>query len=54
MLESNAELNLSYIEKSITVNRVFIALHIAIILADIVWFIFRLKRDKGIKPKNII
>lgn len=54
MLESNAELNLSYIEKSITVNRVFIALHIAIILADIVWFIFRLKCDKGIKPKNII
>lgn len=54
MLESDTSLNRSYIEKSITTNRVFIVLHIVIMLADIVWFIFKLKRDKGVKPKKII
>lgn len=52
LLESDTELNPSYIEKSVTVNRVFIALHIAVILADIVWLAFKLKRDKGVRPKS--
>lgn len=54
ILEGDTELNTSYIEKAITVNRVFIALHVVIILADIAWLTFKLKRDKGFKPKNIV
>lgn len=54
ILNADTELNRSFIEKTVTANRVYIAVHIAIIAADIVWYIFKLRRDKGIKPKKLL
>lgn len=54
ILNADTELNRSFIEKNVTADRVYIAVHIAVIAADIVWYIFKLRRDKGIKPKKLL
>ncbi|MDE6032233.1 MAG: hypothetical protein K2G32_11490, partial [Oscillospiraceae bacterium] len=54
ILKDDTEFNRSFIEKTVTTNRVYIAVHIAIIAADIVWYIFKLRRDKGIRPKKLL
>lgn len=46
ILGGDAELNPAYVEKTVTAYRVYIAVHIAIAAADIVWYLVKLKRKK--------
>ena len=52
IMSGDTGLNLSYVEREMIIFRVYLAVHIAIMIADIVWYIFKLRRDRGVKPKK--